>query len=167
MQSASRAIGPASRCKAALNMNQNEWRFTARLDSQMLKLTGMHILKVASELIWKAQKICYKKEQRWVLSLIGRHYYSVCQRLLRLPGAHHKGYWGREQWLYFLGQLCCQNLLRLEYGTLWHTITFCRATSHASQEPWPWNCESPKEKCPKAVPRHLQNHVGVVTDPQV
>ena len=23
----------------------------------------------------------------------------------------------------------------------------------------PWNCESPKEKCPKAVPTHLQNHV--------
>ena len=29
-----------------------------------------------------------------------------------------------------------------------------RATSHTSQESWPWNCESPK-----AVPRHFQNHV--------
>ena len=28
-----------------------------------------------------------------------------------------------------------------------------------SQELWPWNCESPKEKCPKAIPRHFQNHV--------
>ena len=34
-----------------------------------------------------------------------------------------------------------------------------RATSHTSQEPWPWNCESLKEKCPKAVPTHLHNHV--------
>ena len=32
-------------------------------------------------------------------------------------------------------------------------------TSHTSQEAWPWNCESPKSKCPKAVPRHLQSHV--------
>jgi hypothetical protein len=28
-----------------------------------------------------------------------------------------------------------------------------------SQEPRPWNCESPKEKCPMVVPRDLQNHV--------
>ena len=34
-----------------------------------------------------------------------------------------------------------------------------RATSHTGQEPWPWNCESPKESCSKAVPRHLQDHV--------
>ena len=33
-----------------------------------------------------------------------------------------------------------------------------RVTSHTSQEPWPWLWE-PKRKCPKAVPRHLQNHV--------
>jgi hypothetical protein len=32
-----------------------------------------------------------------------------------------------------------------------------RAISHTGQEPWPWNCESPKRKCPKAVPTHLQN----------
>ena len=31
-----------------------------------------------------------------------------------------------------------------------------RATSHTSQETRPWNCESP---IPKAIPRHLQNHV--------
>ena len=34
-----------------------------------------------------------------------------------------------------------------------------RATSHTSEEPWPWNCESPKQKCPKAVSTHLQTHV--------
>ena len=34
-----------------------------------------------------------------------------------------------------------------------------RATSHTSQEPWPWNCESPKESVQKAIPTHLQNHV--------
>jgi len=34
-----------------------------------------------------------------------------------------------------------------------------RATSHTSQESCPWNCESPKEKCPRAVPTHLHNHV--------
>jgi hypothetical protein len=34
-----------------------------------------------------------------------------------------------------------------------------RATSPTSQEPWPWNCESPKGKCSKVVRRHLQNHV--------
>jgi hypothetical protein len=25
------------------------------------------------------------------------------------------------------------------------SVTLTRATSHTSQEPWPWNCESPKE----------------------
>jgi len=25
--------------------------------------------------------------------------------------------------------------------------TWLRTTLHTSQEPWPWNCESPKEKC--------------------
>ena len=35
-----------------------------------------------------------------------------------------------------------------------------RATSHTSQEPWPWNFESPKETVQKAiVPTHPQNHV--------
>ena len=35
-----------------------------------------------------------------------------------------------------------------------------KATSHTSQELWPWYCESPKRKCPKAmVPTHPQNHV--------
>ena len=33
------------------------------------------------------------------------------------------------------------------------------ATSHASQEPWPWNCESPKESVQRPSPTHLQNHV--------
>ena len=32
-------------------------------------------------------------------------------------------------------------------------------TSHTSLEPWLWNCESPREKCPKAVLRYLQNRV--------
>ena len=32
------------------------------------------------------------------------------------------------------------------------------ATSVTSQEPWPWNCESPKEVS-KGHPRHFQNHV--------
>ena len=39
-----------------------------------------------------------------------------------------------------------------QYGSL-------RATLHTSQEPWPWNCESPKGNYPKAVSRHLQSHV--------
>jgi hypothetical protein len=42
---------------------------------------------------------------------------------------------------------------------LWRRSSEVRATSHTSQEPWPWNCESPKENCPKAIPTHLQNHV--------
>ena len=42
--------------------------------------------------------------------------------------------------------------LELSYELVW-------ATSHTSQEPWPWTCESPKRKCSKAVPTHLQNHV--------
>jgi hypothetical protein len=62
--------------------------------------------------------------------------------------------------------LTCQIL----YGVRWKpcpqtystwTDRPLRATSHTSQELWPWNCESPKEKCPKAVPTHLQNHVVV------
>jgi hypothetical protein len=62
--------------------------------------------------------------------------------------------------------LTCQIL----YGVRWKpcpqtystwTDRPLRATSHTSQEPWPWNCESPKEKCSKAVPTHLQNHVVV------
>ena len=32
-----------------------------------------------------------------------------------------------------------------------------RVTSHMSQEPWLWNCESPKGKCPKVVPIHLRD----------
>ena len=35
------------------------------------------------------------------------------------------------------GILCCRVLL-------WRSF-YLRATSHTSQEPWPWNCESPKE----------------------
>ena len=34
-----------------------------------------------------------------------------------------------------------------------------RATSHTSQELWPWNFEIPKTKCPKAAPTHPRNHV--------
>ena len=43
--------------------------------------------------------------------------------------------------------------------SLWAHKPILRATSHTSQEPWPWNCERPKRKCPKGVPTHLQNHV--------
>jgi hypothetical protein len=41
------------------------------------------------------------------------------------------------------------------------------ATSHTSQEPWPRNCESPKESVQRPSPTHLQHHVVLVTDPQV
>jgi hypothetical protein len=34
-----------------------------------------------------------------------------------------------------------------------------RATSHTSQEPWPWNCESPKESVQRPSQVTLQNHV--------
>ena len=39
-------------------------------------------------------------------------------------------------------------------------------TSHKSLEPWPWNCESPKEVS-KTVPKHFQKSCSVVTGPQV
>ena len=41
------------------------------------------------------------------------------------------------------------------HGVSFFWIIILSATS--SQEPW--NCESPKKKCPKAVPTHLQKHV--------
>ena len=34
-----------------------------------------------------------------------------------------------------------------------------RPTSHTSREPWPWNCESPRESVQKAIPTNLQRHV--------
>ena len=34
-------------------------------------------------------------------------------------------------------------------------------TLNHCQEPWPWNRDNSKRKCPKAVPTHLQNHVVV------
>ena len=63
--------------------------------------------------------------------------------------------------------LCEHKICRGEwygYRSVWESLLLkwtggLRAISHMSQEPWPWNCESPKEKCPKAIPRHLQNHV--------
>ena len=36
---------------------------------------------------------------------------------------------------------------------------FNRATSHTSQGPWPWNCESPNESVQRSSQTHLQNHV--------
>ena len=33
------------------------------------------------------------------------------------------------------------------------------ATSHTSQELWPWDCESPKESVQRLILRHLRNHV--------
>ena len=38
-------------------------------------------------------------------------------------------------------------------------LKWVRATSHTSQEPWPWNCESLKASVQRAVPTHLQSHV--------
>jgi hypothetical protein len=60
-----------------------------------------------------------------------------------------------RKWKNWIDITCVENLRRLQ-------LCYLRVTSHMSQEPWPWNCESPKEKCPKvAVPRHLQNHILV------
>ena len=44
--------------------------------------------------------------------------------------------------------------IQLESMKSWF-FTSLRATSHMSQEPWPWNCESPKE----SVQRPSQDHV--------
>ena len=40
-----------------------------------------------------------------------------------------------------------------------------RTTSHMSQDPWPWNCKSPKEVC-KSRPKTLPKSWSVVTCPQ-
>jgi hypothetical protein len=39
-------------------------------------------------------------------------------------------------------------------------IVYVRATSHTSQEPWPWSCESPEESVQRPCQSHLQNHVA-------
>jgi hypothetical protein len=74
----------------------------------------------------------------------------------------------------FMGGGSCNGFRTLFInGRFWRSLIVCQdgrcthgaivnltAISHTSQEPWPWNYESPKEKCPKAiVPTHLQNHV--------
>ena len=41
-----------------------------------------------------------------------------------------------------------------------------RATSHMSQEPWPWNCESPKESVQRSS-KTPPKSCSVVTDPWV
>jgi hypothetical protein len=49
------------------------------------------------------------------------------------------------------------------YLSMSHLI---RATPHTSQEPWPWNCESPKESV-QGRPNTPPKSCSVVTDPQV
>ena len=56
---------------------------------------------------------------------------------------------------------CCGQIFKsLRHGWL------MKATSHMSQEPWPWNCESPKESVqrPSNTP---PKSCSVVTDPQL
>ena len=47
----------------------------------------------------------------------------------------------------------------------WH-MNELRATSHTSQEPWPWNCDISKEVS-KGHPKTLPKSRSVVMDPQV
>ena len=44
------------------------------------------------------------------------------------------------------------HMLKLQGGLL-------RATSHTGEEPWPWNCESPKEIIQRPSQDHLHYHV--------
>ena len=41
-----------------------------------------------------------------------------------------------------------------------------KATSHTSQEPWPWHCESPKQSVPRPS-QHTSESCSMVTDLQV
>ena len=69
------------------------------------------------------------------------------------------------QWIYLDWIKGCLNWLKVIQFRSWHWISWFRAISHVTQEPWPWNCESPK-KCPKAVPRQLPRPCSVAMDPQ-
>jgi hypothetical protein len=68
-----------------------------------------------------------------------------------------------------LNLLACWTLSNISYLLLLYLVAVWERKKERKQlvkghfptshEPWPWNCESPKEKCPKAVPTHLQHHV--------
>ena len=49
---------------------------------------------------------------------------------------------------------------------LWDLYATLRATSHTSQEPWPWKCESPK-KVSKGSAKIPPKSCSAVTDPRV
>ena len=113
-------------------------------------------------------------------------YDSVCQasisrsnHKLQISGQFHPhfgmfifGEVNREEAQLWARATCSYNMYLSEKVPVSIHDGFCfffRATSHTSQEPWPWNCESPKEKCPKAtVPTNTPpKSCNVVMDPQV
>ena len=59
------------------------------------------------------------------------------------------------------GPLGLHLLVWNELGRSWpfQLMRDLRANSHTSQEPWAWNCESPKESVQRPSQTHLQNHV--------
>ena len=59
--------------------------------------------------------------------------------------------------------------LKIQHHANWYwyknKLCILRATSHTSQETWPWNCESQKEVS-KGYPKTLPKSCSVVTGPQ-
>ena len=58
-------------------------------------------------------------------------------------------------------QWCVVMCIGGTYSTPTQISCYLRATSHMSQELWPWNCEGPKESVQRPSQDHLQNRVLV------